>query len=169
MMVRVSLTQSLTSQDSRLEEAVAETTEAETSLVAEEEAVMVEEEAKTAAREVRAVVAEAAAEATEKAVAESADQEASTVVQAEAAAVVVDARETRVLKTAREPLLTLLRLVASERDTLAKLVRMPTQWTASLALAVEREIRPREEPEKVTGVTIRVKLRLDLRKKKRRK
>ena len=171
MMVRVSLMQFLTSQGSRLVVAVAEMTEEETLQAAEEVAVTVEEEVETVVTKVRAVVAEAAVEATERVVAESVDQEVSTEVQAEAVAVVVDARETRVLKMARVPLLILLRLVASERDTLVKLVRMLIQWIASLALAVEREIRQREELEKVTGVTIKQKPRLVKKKwkKKRRK
>ena len=151
--------QFLTSQGSRLVVAVAEKTEEETLQAAEEVAVTVEEEVETAVTKVRAVVAEAAVEVTERVVAESVDQEVSTEVQAEAVAVVVDARETRVLKMARVPQLILLRLVASERDTLAKLVRKLIQWIASLALAVEREIRLRE-PEKVTGVTTKQKPRL---------
>ena len=169
MMARVSLMQLLTSQGSRLVVAVAEKTEEETLQAAEEVAVTVEEEVETAVTKVRAVVAEAVVEVTERVVVESVDQEVSMEVQAEAVAVVVDARETRVLKMARVPPLILLRLVASERDTLAKLVRMLIQWIASLALAVVREIRLREEPEKVTGVTTKQKSKLVKKKKKKRR
>lgn len=169
MMARVSLMQFLTSQGSRLVVAVAEKTEEETLQAAEEVAVTVEEEVETAVTKVRAVVVEVAVEVTERVVAESVDQEVSTEVQAEAVAVVVDARETRVLKMARVLLLILLRLVASERDSLAKLVRMLIQWIASLVLAVEREIRLREELEKVTGVTTKQRPRLVKKKKKKRR
>lgn len=157
-------------QDSRLDVVVAETKEVEMLLAVEEAAVIVADRVKTVEKEVRAVEAEEEEEATEREAVESADQEASTVAQAEAVVAAEDARETKDSKMVRELLSTLLRLVASERDTPEKLVKMPTQWTANLALDAERETRPRVVLEKVTGVTTKPKSRLvKKRKKKRRK
>ena len=139
--------------------------------VAEEEEVMIEvEEAevvKTAAvMEVRAVAVETAEEETEKEAV--AVEEANTVVQEEAVEAVVAVRETKVLKTVREPLLTLLKLVDSEKDMQEKLVKNIIQWTVNQELAAEREISKKEVPVKVTGVTKRPKLKLVKKKKKKR-
>ena len=139
--------------------------------VAEEEEVMIEvEEAevvKTAAvMEVRAVAVETAEEETEKEAV--AVEEANTVVQEEAVEAVVAVRETKVLKTVREPLLTLLKLVDSEKDSQEKLVKNIIQWTVNQELAAEREISKKEVPVKVTGVTKRPKLKLVKKKKKKR-
>ena len=137
--------------------------------VAEEEEVMTEvEEAevvKTAAvMEVRAVAVEAVEEIEKEAVAV---EEANTVVQEEAVEAVVAVRETKVLKTVKEPLLTLLKLVDSEKDMEEKLVKNIIQWTVNQELAAEREISKKEVPVKVTGVTKRLKLKLVKKKKKR--
>ena len=139
--------------------------------VAEEEEVMIEvEEAevvKTAAvMEVRAVAVETAEEETEKEAV--AVEEANTVVQEEAVVAVVAVRETKVLKTVKEPLLTLLKLVDSEKDMQEKLVKNIIQWTVNQELAAEREISKKEVPVKVTGVTKRPKLKLVKKKKKKR-
>ena len=138
--------------------------------VAEEEEVMTEvEEAevvKTAAvMEVRAVAVETVEEETEKEAV--AVEEANTVVQEEAVEAVVAVRETKVLKTVKEPLLTLLKLVDSEKDMEEKLVKNIIQWTVNQELAAEREISKKEVPVKVTGVTKRLKLKLVKKKKKR--
>ena len=137
--------------------------------VAEEEEVMTEvEEAevvKTAVvMEVRAVAVEAVEEIEKEAVAV---EEANMVVQEEAVEAVVAVRETKVLKTVKEPLLTLLKLVDSEKDMEEKLVKNIIQWTVNQELAVEREIRQKEVPVKVTGVTKKLKLKLAKKKKKR--
>ena len=138
--------------------------------VAEGEEVMTEvEEAevvKTAAvMEVRAVAVETVEEETEKEAV--AVEEANTVVQEEAVEAVVAVRETKVLKTVKEPLLTLLKLVDSEKDMEEKLVKNIIQWTVNQELAAEREISKKEVPVKVTGVTKRLKLKLVKKKKKR--
>ena len=140
--------------------------------VAEEEEVMTEvEEAevvKTAAvMEVRAVAVETAEEETEKEAV--AVEEANTVVQEEAVEAVVAVREIKVLKTVKEPLLTLLKLVDSEKDMQEKLVKNIIQWTVNQELAAEREISKKEVPVKVTGVTKRPKLKLVKKKKKKRR
>jgi len=137
--------------------------------VAEEEEVMTEvEEAevvKTAVvMEVRAVAVEAVEETEKEAVAV---EEANMVVQEEAVEAVVAVRETKVLKTVKEPLLTPLKLVDSEKDMQEKLVKNIIQWTVNQELAVEREIRQKEVPVKVTGVTKKLKLKLAKKKKKR--
>ena len=137
--------------------------------VAEEEEVMTEvEEAevvKTAAvMEVRAVAVEAVEEIEKEAVAV---EEANMVVQEEAVEAVVAVRETKVLKKVKEPLLTLLKLVDSEKDMQEKLVKNIIQWTVNQELAVEREIKQKEVPVKVTGVTTKLKLKLAKKKKKR--
>ena len=137
--------------------------------VAEEEEVMTEvEEAevvKTAVvMEVRAVAVEAVEETEKEAVAV---EEANMVVQEEAVEAVVAVRETKVLKKVKEPLLTLLKLVDSEKDMEEKLVKNIIQWTVNQELAAEREISKKEVPVKVTGVTKRLKLKLVKKKKKR--
>jgi len=137
--------------------------------VAEEEEVMTEvEEAevvKTAVvMEVRAVAVEAVEETEKEAVAV---EEANMVVQEEAVEAVVAVRETKVLKTVKEPLLTLLKLVDSEKDMQEKLVKNIIQWTVNQELAAEREISKKEVPVKVTGVTKSLKLKLVKKKKKR--
>ena len=137
--------------------------------VAEEEEVMTEvEEAevvKTAAvMEVRAVAVETVEETEKEAVAV---EEANTVVQEEAVEAVVAVRETKVLKTVKEPLLTLLKLVDSEKDMQEKLVKNIIQWTVNQELAAEREISKKEVPVKVTGVTKRLKLKLVKKKKQK--
>ena len=71
------------------------------------------------------------------------------------------------MKTVKEPLLTLLRLVDSETDIRVKLVKKPIHMTANQELVVEREMLPKEVPEKVTGVTIRLKLKLVKKKKQK--
>ena len=137
--------------------------------VAEEEEVMTEvEEAevvKTAVvMEVRAVAVEAVEETEKEAVAV---EEANMVVQEEAVEAVVAVRETKVLKKVKEPLLTLLKLVDSEKDMQEKLVKNIIQWTVNQELAAEREISKKEVPVKVTGVTKKLKLKLAKKKKKR--
>ena len=138
----------------------------------EEEVTTVEEEevVKTAAMEVRAVVEVAeAVEETERVAVENVDQEVNMVVQVEAVEAVVPVRETKVLKKVKEPLLTPLKQVASEKDTLVKLVKSIIQWIANQELAAEREITRKAVLEKVTGVTIKVKSKLlQVKKKKRR-
>ena len=67
----------------------------------------------------------------------------------------------------KEPLLTLLKLVDSEKDMQEKLVKNIIQWTVNQELAVEREIRQKEVPVKVTGVTTKLTLKLAKKKKKR--
>ena len=141
----------------------------EPQLEEEEVTIEVEEEevVKTAAKmEVRAVAVDV--EETEKE-AVDAEEAASMVVQEEAVVAVVAVKETKVLKMVKEPLLTPLKLVDSEKDMEEKLVKNIIQWTANQELAVEREIRLREEPEKVTGVTTKQKSKLVKKKKKRRK
>ena len=124
-----------------------------------------EEVVKTAAKmEVRAVAVDV--EETEKE-AVDAEEAASMVVQEEAVVAVVAVRETKVLKTVKEPLLTLLKLVDSEKDMEEKLVKNIIQWTVNQELAAEREISKKEVPVKVTGVTKRLKLKLVKKKKKR--
>ena len=124
---------------------------------------------KTVKMEVRAVeavaVVEEATEVIEVAVVE---EEASTVEEEEAVEAVVAVRETKVLKKVKEPLLTLLRLVDSETDIRVRLVKKLTHMTANQELVVEREMLPNQVPAKVTGVTIREKLKL-VKKKKRQK
>ena len=124
---------------------------------------------KTVKMEVRAVedvaVVEEATEAIEVAVVE---EEESTVEEEEAVEAVVAVKETKVLKTEKEPLLTLLRLVDSETDIRVRLVRKLIHMTANQELVVEREMLPNQVPAKVTGVTIREKLKL-VKKKKRQK
>ena len=127
------------------------------------------ETVKTVKMEVRAVEAVAVAEeATEVIEAAVVEEEASMADQEEAVVAVVAVKETRVLKMVKEPLLILLRLVDSETDIRVKLVRKPIHTTANQEPDVEREMLPREVPEKVTGVTIRLKLML-VQKKKRQK
>ena len=124
-----------------------------------------EEVVKTAAKmEVRAVAVDV--EETEKE-AVDAEEAASMVVQEEAVVAVVAVRETKVLKTVKEPLLTPLKLVDSEKDMEEKLVKNIIQWTVNQELAAEREISKKEVPVKVTGVTKRLKLKLVKKKKKR--
>ena len=124
-----------------------------------------EEVVKTAAKmEVRAVAVDV--EETEKE-AVDAEEVANMVVQEEAVEAVVAVKETKVLKTVKEPLLTPLKPVDSEKDMEEKLVKNIIQWTANQELAAEREIRLNQEPVKVTGVTIKQKLKL-LKKKRRR-
>ena len=124
-----------------------------------------EEVVKTAAKmEVRAVAVDV--EETEKE-AVDAEEAASMVVQEEAVVAVVAVRETKVLKTVKEPLLTPLKPVDSEKDMEEKLVKNIIQWTANQELAAEREISKKEVPVKVTGVTKRLKLKLVKKKKKR--
>ena len=138
----------------------------ETQLEEEEVATEVEEEeaVKTAAKmEVRAVAVDV--EEIEKEAVDA--EEANMVVQEEAVEAVVAVKETKVLKTVKEPLLTLLKPVDSEKDMEEKLVKNIIQWTANQELAAEREIRLNQEPVKVTGVTIKQKLKL-LKKKRRR-
>lgn len=140
----------------------------ELQLEEEEVTIEVEEEeaVKTAAKmEVRAVAVDV--EETEK---EAVDVEeaASMVVQEEAVEAVVAVKETKVLKMVKEPLLTPLKLVDSEKDMEEKLVKNIIQWTVNQELAAEREIRLKEAPVKVTGVTIKQKLKLVKKKKKRR-
>ena len=126
------------------------------------------EMAKTVKMEVRAVEAVAVAEeATEVIEAAVVEEEASMADQEEAVVAVVAVKETKVLKTVKEPLLTLLKLVDSEKDMEEKLVKNIIQWTANQELAVEREIRLNKVPVKVTGVTIKQKLKLVKKKKKR--
>lgn len=140
----------------------------EPQLEEEEVTIEVEEEevVKTAAKmEVRAVAVDV--EETEKE-AVDAEEAASMVVQEEAVVAVVAVKETRVLKMVKEPLLTPLKLVDSEKDMEEKLVKNIIQWTANQELAVEREIRLKEVPVKVTGVTIKQKLKLVKKKKRRR-
>lgn len=124
---------------------------------------------KTVKMEVRAVeavaVVEEATEVIEVAVVE---EEASTVEEEEAVEAVVAVKETKVLKMVKEPLLTLLRLVDSETDIRVRLVKKLTHMTANQELVVEREMLPNQVPAKVTGVTIREKLKL-VKKKKRQK
>ena len=124
---------------------------------------------KTVKMEVRAVeavaVVEEATEVIEVAVVE---EEASTVEEEEAVEAVVAVKETKVLKMVKEPLLTLLRLVDSETDIRVRLVRKLIHMTANQELVVEREMLPNQVPAKVTGVTIREKLKL-VKKKKRQK
>ena len=150
-------------ESSRADRAIAKKEVAE-----EEEEVTEVEEAevvKTAAvMEVRAVAVEAVEEIEKEAVAV---EEANMVVQEEAVEAVVAVRETKVLKTVKEPLLTLLKLVDSEKDMEEKLVKNIIQWTVNQELAVEREIRQKEVPVKVTGVTKKLKLKLAKKKKKR--
>ena len=151
-------------ESSRADRAIAKKEVAE-----EEEEVTEVEEAevvKTAAvMEVRAVAVETVEEETEKEAV--AVEEANTVVQEEAVEAVVAVRETKVLKTVKEPLLTLLKLVDSEKDMEEKLVKNIIQWTVNQELAAEREISKKEVPVKVTGVTKRLKLKLVKKKKKR--
>ena len=151
-------------ESSRADRAIAKKEVAE-----EEEEVTEVEEAevvKTAAvMEVRAVAVETVEEVTEKEAV--AVEEANMVVQEEAVEAVVAVRETKVLKTVKEPLLTLLKLVDSEKDMQEKLVKNIIQWTVNQELAVEREIRQKEVPVKVTGVTKKLKLKLAKKKKKR--
>lgn len=124
-----------------------------------------EEAVKTAVKmEVRAVAVDV--EETEKE-AVDAEEAANMVVQEEAVEAVVAVKETKVLKTVKEPLLTPLKPVDSEKDMEEKLVKNIIQWTANQELAAEREIRLNQEPVKVTGVTIKQKLKL-LKKKRRR-
>jgi len=124
---------------------------------------------KTVKMEVRAVeavaVVEEATEVIEVAVVE---EEASTVEEEEAVEAVVAVKETKVLKMVKEPLLTLLRLVDSETDIRVRLVKKLIHMTANQELVVEREMLPNQVPAKVTGVTIREKLKL-VKKKKRQK
>ena len=124
---------------------------------------------KTVKMEVRAVedvaVVEEATEAIEVAVVE---EEESTVEEEEAVEAVVAVKETKVLKTEKEPLLTLLRLVDSETDIRVRLVRKLIHMTANQELVVEREMLPNQVPAKVTGVTIREKLKLVKRKKRQK-
>ena len=124
---------------------------------------------KTVKMEVRAVeavaVVEEATEVIEVAVVE---EEASTVEEEEAVEAVVAVKETKVLKMVKEPLLTLLRLVDSETDIRVRLVKKLTHMTANQELVVEREMLPNQVPAKVTGVTIREKLKL-VKKKRRQK
>ena len=116
---------------------------------------------KTVKMEVRAVEAVAVAEeATEVIEAAVVEEEASMADQEEAVVAVVAVKETKVLKTVKEPLLTPLKPVDSEKDMEEKLVKNIIQWTANQELAAEREIRLKEAPVKVTGVTIRLKLKL---------
>ena len=123
---------------------------------------------KTVKMEVRAVEAVAVAEeATEVIEAAVVEEEASMADQEEAVVAVVAVKETKVLKTVKEPLLTPLKPVDSEKDMEEKLVKNIIQWTANQELAAEREIRLNQEPVKVTGVTIKQKLKL-LKKKRRR-
>ena len=123
-----------------------------------------EEAVKTAAKmEVRAVAVDV--EEIEKEAVDA--EEANMVVQEEAVVAVVAVKETKVLKTVKEPLLTPLKPVDSEKDMEEKLVKNIIQWTANQELAAEREIRLNQEPVKVTGVTIKQKLKL-LKKKRRR-
>ena len=151
-------------ESSRADRAIAKKEVAE-----EEEEVTEVEEAevvKTAAvMEVRAVAVETVEEVTEKEAV--AVEEANTVVQEEAVEAVVAVRETKVLKTVKEPLLTLLKLVDSEKDMQEKLVKNIIQWTVNQELAAEREISKKEVPVKVTGVTKKLKLKLAKKKKKR--
>ena len=123
-------------ESSRADRAIAKKEVAE-----EEEEVTEVEEAevvKTAAvMEVRAVAVETVEETEKEAVAV---EEANTVVQEEAVEAVVAVRETKVLKTVKEPLLTLLKLVDSEKDMEEKLVKNIIQWTVNQELAAEREI-----------------------------
>ena len=151
-------------ESSRADRAIAKKEVAE-----EEEEVTEVEEAevvKTAAvMEVRAVAVETVEEVTEKEAV--AVEEANTVVQEEAVEAVVAVRETKVLKKVKEPLLTLLKLVDSEKDMQEKLVKNIIQWTVNQELAAEREISKKEVPVKVTGVTKRLKLKLVKKKKKR--
>ena len=119
------------------------------------------ETVKTVKMEVRAVEAVAVAEeATEVIEAAVVEEEASMADQEEAVVAVVAVKETKVLKMVKEPLLTLLRLVDSETDTRVKLVKKLIHMTVNQELVVEREMLPKEVPEKVTGVTIRLKLKL---------
>ena len=114
---------------------------------------------KTVKMEVRAVEAVAVAEeATEVIEAAVEEEEAIMAVQEEAVVVVVAVKEIKGLKTVKEPLLTLLRLVDSETDIRVKLVKRLIHMTANQEPVVEREMLPKEVPEKVTGVTIRLKL-----------
>jgi len=151
-------------ESSRADRAIAKKEVAE-----EEEEVTEVEEAevvKTAAvMEVRAVAVETVEEETEKEAV--AVEEANTVVQEEAVEAVVAVRETKVLKTVKEPLLTPLKLVDSEKDMQEKLVKNIIQWTVNQELAAEREISKKEVPVKVTGVTKNLKLKLVKKKKKR--
>jgi len=96
------------------------------------------------------------------------EEAASMAVEEEAVEVVVVVKETKVLKMVKEPLLTPLKLVDSEKDMEEKLVKNIIQWTANQELAAEREIRLKEAPVKVTGVTIKQKLKLVKKKKRRR-
>jgi hypothetical protein len=114
------------------------------------------------------VIVEEATEVTEVIEVAVVEEEASTVVVEEAVEAVVVVKETKVLKTVKEPPLTLLRLVDSETDIRVRLVRKLTHMTANQELVVEREMLPNQVPAKVTGVTIREKLKL-VKKKKRQK
>ena len=123
---------------------------------------------KTVKMEVRAVDVAVVEEATEVIEVAVVEEEASTVEEEEAVEAVVAVKETKVLKTEKEPLLTLLRLVDSETDIRVRLVRKLIHMTANQELVVEREMLPNQVPAKVTGVTIREKLKL-VKKKKRQK
>ena len=124
---------------------------------------------KTVKMEVRAVEAVAVVEeATEVIEAAVEEEEAITADQEEAVVVAVAVKEIKGLKTVKEPLLTLLRLVDSETDIRVRLVKKLTHMTANQELVVEREMLQKEVLEKVTGVTIKEKLKL-VQKKKRQK
>ena len=153
----------LLDRDSRAAVAEAEKSVMDVELQPEEEEADKEEVdvemVKTVKMEVRAVEAVAVAEeATEVIEAAVVEEEVSMADQEEAVVAVVAVKETRVLKMVKEQLLTLLRLVDSETDIRVKLVKKPTHTTANQEPDVEREMLPREVPEKVTGVTIRLKL-----------
>ena len=124
---------------------------------------------KTVKMEVRAVEAVAVVEeATEVIEAAVEEEEAITADQEEAVVVAEAVKEIKGLKTVKEPLLTLLRLVDSETDIKVRLVKKPIHMTANQELVVEREMLQKEVLEKVTGVTIKEKLKL-VQKKKRQK